>query len=463
MTDLASINERVISKASQEGVSDVECFSLNWRSRAAYIEDSCPNIALADEESGIGVKVAVGKKVGFASATIEQEEDALSALDAAIKIARLSPDDPHFESFPSAKKVTGTVEGVFDKRVAEASSEELMDKAMIVVDSAMDSDGMEVPKGHMRAQEYEFKISNSTGLENGHKGTLLFLSFSSKITEGGKSGEGIEKIYSTQLTGVDFEAIGRKISSRAVNTLNATPFKGKLEAPAIIANVELGQMLLSSVGYALSGENVNKKRSPWADKIGTKMFSDELTIHDKPHLPNAMQSAPIDDEGTPTEDRKLVEKGVLKRFINDHYNAGISNEDAGNGYRRGVGTIEKSYLAPAICSVSNLTIPPGNKSLEDMISEMDKGIYVEKFAAPEVNQFMGAFGLEVRNASIIENGEIKEYVKFALLSGNLYESLGKILAIGNDPDFGGPYLISDSGDTYCPSIAFDGFTLVGQD
>jgi len=267
----------------------------------------------------------------------------------------------------------------------------------------------------------------------------------------------------TRFGGIDFEGIGRKISTRAINTMNARPFKGKLEAPTIISNVELGQMLLSSVASALSGENVNKKRSPWADKLDTKMFSDELSIFDMPLLPNAMQSAPVDDEGTPTKDRELIGKGVLKRFINDHYNAGISDQEAGNGYRRGVGTIEESYLAPAACSVSNLTIPPGNKSLEDMISEMDKGIYVEKFAAPEVNPFMGAFGLEVRNASIIENGELKEYVKFALLSGNLYESLGKVISIGNDVEFGGPYIISDSGDAYCPSIAFDGFMLIGQD
>jgi PmbA protein len=463
MIDLGSVNERVISKASKSGVTDAECFSLRWLSRSAYIEDSRPNIAMDDEEAGIGVKVAIGKKVGFTSATIETEEDALSALEAAIRIAELSPDDSNFVSFPADKKVTGSVDGVYDKAILEATSEELMDKAMIVVDSAMESDGMEVPKGHIRAQEYQFKISNSNGLENGHRGTLLFASFSSKITDGGKSGEGIEKVYSTRITGIDFDGMGKKISTRAVNTLNATPFKGKLEAPTILANVELGQMLLSSVASALSGENVNKKRSPWADKMGTKMFSEDLSIHDRPLLPNAMQSAPIDDEGTPTEDRALIEKGVIKRFINDHYNAGISGQEAGNGYRRGVGTIEKSYLGPAYCSVSNLTIPPGNKSLEDMISELDKGIYVEKFAAPEVNPFMGAFGLEVRNASIIENGELKEYVKFALLSGNLYESLDKIISIGNDLEFGGPYMISDSGDTYCPSIAFDGFMLIGQD
>jgi len=463
MKNLGAINDLVVSKAPSKGTSAIESFTLSWHSKIVYIEDSCPKIAIEDEESGIGVKVAVGKKVGFASSTIEQEEDALVALDAATRIAKLSPEDPYFESFPSATKVTRTVEGVYDKAIPETTSEELMDMAMMVVESAMMSKGMEVPKGFIRTQEYEFMISNSNGLENGHKGTLLFLSFSSKTAENGKSGEGVEKIYSTELKGVDFDSVGKKISTRAINTLNAKPFKGKLEAPTIIANVELGQMLLSSLAFAVSGENVNRKRSPWADKIGTKMFSEELTIQDRPLLPGAMQSAPIDDEGTPAEDRTVIEKGVLKRFINDHYNSKISKQDAGNGYRRGVGTIERSYLSPASCAVSNLTIPQGDKSLDDMIGELDRGIYVEKFAAPEVNQFMGAFGLEVRNASIIEKGELKEYVKFALLSGNLYESLDKILAIGNDPAFGGPYIVSDPGDAYCPSITFDGFTLIGQD
>lgn len=462
MKDLGAINDLVLSKASKEGAS-AECFSMNWQSTSAYIEDSKPNIAMVDEETGIGLKVALGKKQAFTSSTVEQESDVVAAVEAALRIARMSPEDSDFKSLPPAKEVSGSIDGLFDKAILDTTAEDLMDRAMVVVDTAMETEGMEVPKGFIRAQEYEFKIANSNGLENGHKGTLLFLSFSSKIAEGDKTGEGIEKIYSTKLDGIDFEGIGKKIASRALNTMNATPFKGKLEAPTIIANVELGQMLLSSFAYAVSGENVNKNRSPWAEKLGAELFSDELTIEDRPHLPGAMQSALIDDEGSPTEDRTLVEKGVLKSYVNDHYNAGISKQDAGNGYRRGVGTVEKSFLVPVRPSVSNLTIPPGNKSLDDMIGELDEGIIVEKFAAPEVNPYMGAFGLEVRNAGIIENGELKEYVKFCLLTGNLYESLGKVISIGNDPAFGGPWMISDSGDAYCPSITFEAFTLVGQE
>ncbi|MFQ6060553.1 MAG: TldD/PmbA family protein [Thermoplasmata archaeon] len=463
MIDASSANERVISKASKEGISDVECFSLNWRTRCVYIEDSRPSYSIEDEESGIGVKVAVGKRVGFASSSLVKEEDALATLYSAIRIARLSPKDPHFESFPPAKKVRKTVEGVYEKSILETTTEELMDRAISVVQSARETEGVEVPKGMIRTQEYEFRISNSTGLENGHRGTLLFLSFSSKIAKSGKSGEGIEKVYSTGLEEVDFPLIGEKIATRALNTLSAQPFKGKLEAPTIIANVELGQMLLSSLAFAVSGENVNRKRSPWLDKIGSKMFSDELFIEDSPLLPGGMQSAAIDDEGTPTRNRTLIEDGILKRFVYDHYNARISEQEAGNGFRRGVGTIEKSYLAPASCSVSNLTVKPGRKSLEEMIGELDRGIYVEKFAAPEVNQFSGAFGLEVRNAALIEKGETRKFVKFALLTGNLYEALGKILMIGNDCAFGGPYIVSDSGDAYCPSVTFEGFQLVGQE
>ena len=463
MKDLGSINDLVLLKATQEGASSAECFSIRWQSTSAYVEDSRPNIAMVNEETGIGVKVALGKKMGSASTTVEQEGDVTAAVETALRIAKLSPEDPNFETLPSVKEVKGSIKGLYDRTILDATAEDLMDRAMVVVDVAMQREGMEVPKGFIRAQEYEFKISNSNGLENGHKGTLLFLSFSSKIADGGKSGEGIEKLYSTRLEGVDFEGIGTKIADRALNTMNARPFKGKLEAPAIIANSEIGQMLLSSFAYAVSGENVNKGRSPWGDKLGTRLFSEELTIQDRPHLPGAMQSALVDDEGSPTADRTLVDKGVLTSFVNDQYNAGISNQEAGNGYRRGVGTIEKSFMGAVRPAVSNLTIPPGNKSLDDMIGELDKGVIVEKFAAPELNPYMGAFGLEVRNAGVIEKGELKEHVKFCLLSGNLYQSLGKIVSIGNDPGFGGPWMISDPGDAYCPSIAFDGFTLVGQE
>ena len=122
---------------------------------------------------------------------------------------------------------------------------------------------------------------------------------------------------------------------------------------------------------------------------------------------------------------------------------------------------EGSYTRPAETHVSNLVVEPGRKSLDALLAEVDHGVYVEKFAAPEVNEFSGSFAMEVRNATLIKKGELADHVKFALLTGNLYEGLKNVVGIGKDPVATHGFL-STPGCAYVPAMALEGFELVGQ-
>ena len=157
----------------------------------------------------------------------------------------------------------------------------------------------------------------------------------------------------------------------------------------------------------------------------------------------------------------MVEAGTLKSFFADRKHSALIGVPAGNGYRRAVATVEGAYTKPAETEPSNLVVEPGRKSLDALLSEVDSGVYVEKFAAPEVNPFSGSFAMEVRNATLIKKGELADHVKVALLTGNFYDGLKNVVGVGRDLTPTHAFLTAP-GCAYVPPMAFDGFELVGQ-
>ncbi|HEV8594370.1 MAG TPA: TldD/PmbA family protein, partial [Thermoplasmata archaeon] len=370
------------------------------------------------------------------------------------------PEDANFESFPRPEPVRGSVADVYDARIANLAAEDLLDPALAAVNEASKMKGHVVSKAVVRAQEYEYRVANTLGVDAGHKGTLVFAAYYSTLAACKARGEGIAKAYATRLAAVDFPRLGRELVAKAKNTITAKPFEGSYKGPVILQASELGELLMNSVSFALSGEQVSRKRSPWAGKVGQKVAGDNVTIVDRPRMPGGVLSAAVDEEGIPTEDRALVDDGVLLGYANDHYNARRLKDSAGCGLRRGASTVEAAYAQPVSASVSNLTIAPGSGALDDLAADFDEVLVIERFASPSANGVSGAFGLEVRNASLVRNGD-RTPLKFALLTGNVYEGLKHVIAIGGDVSPASE-LAGQTGIAYVPSVAFEGFELVGM-
>src|SRR5207245_9301550 len=146
------------------------------------------------------------------------------------------------------------------------------------------------------------------------------------------------------------------------------------------------------VGSAGKGEDAHKGRAQWAGKVGREIASAGVTIRDRGRMAGGVASGVADDEGNATRDRTLVETGTLKSFFADRKHAPLIGVPPGNGYRRAVATVEGAYTRPAETEPSNLVVEPGRKSLDALLAEVDAGVYVEKFAAPEGNPFSGSFG-----------------------------------------------------------------------
>jgi PmbA protein len=214
-------------------------------------------------------------------------------------------------------------------------------------------------------------------------------------------------------------------------------------------------MLMSSAGSALSAENVHRRRSAWMGKMGGEVASQSITLTDDPGDGRGMLSSSYDDEGVPASKKTLVDKGILRSYLFDSYNAGLeSMEPSGNGIRRRPEDAQGIYLDLIGVWPLNLVLTPGTKTREELIASVDEGVMIERFAYPEVNPITGAFGLEVRCGRIIKNGEIVQTIDRALLVGNMFEALRNVREVANDSTV----------FKYCvvPTVCFDGIELVGS-
>ncbi len=447
-------------RARSEGAEAAEAYALTFHSRSVYIEDDVPKVAEDRSETGLGLRVADGKRVAFSSTTLDASEDVDAAVHSAVAGLKRVPEDPDFSGFPT-EPGRGAVSGAWDAGTAGMDVAGLLEAAKAFTDAATEPKETSVPKAIFRIQDYQFRIANSNDVDASHRGTLVFAYLTAKRGSKGKFGEGIGKALNTSIRGIDFAALGATVARRAAENRRARAFKGKLAGIAVLDPMDLGEMFLGTVGSAVNGEDVHKGRSPWAGKVGQEVASIGVTIRDRPRMPGGLASGVADDEGNATRDRTLVEAGILKAFIADRKHAALIRVPAGNGYRRAVATVEGAYTRPAETEPSNLVVEPGRRAVGELVRDVDAGVYVEKFASPEVNPFSGAFAMEVRNATLIQKGELKDHVKVALLTGNFYDGLKKVVGVGRDLAASHAFLTAP-GCAYVPPIAFEGFELVGQ-
>ncbi len=164
----------------------------------------------------------------------------------------------------------------------------------------------------------------------------------------------------------------------------------------------------------LSGSSIQQKRSFLEDKLEKKVGSKLLTINSNPHLKRGLASTAWDGEGMATVRRPVFDKGVLKTFFLDTYYA------------------SKLGVDPTTSSKSNLIWEAGVRSVNEMIKEMTRGIYITSFLGGNSNSTTGDFSLGIKG-HLVENGKIVHPVSEMNMAGNHLEFWGNLAEVGNDP------------------------------
>ncbi|MGM0480806.1 MAG: metalloprotease TldD [Pseudomonadota bacterium] len=196
--------------------------------------------------------------------------------------------------------------------------------------------------------------------------------------------------------------------------------------PVVLGAGWPGVLLHEAVGHGLEGDFNRKGSSAYAGKIGEKVASELCTIVDDGTLQDRRGSMSIDDEGTESGYNVLIEKGVLKGYMQDKVNAGLMNMPVtGNGRR-------ESYAHLPMPRMTNTYMLAGEHQPDEIIASVKRGIYAPQFAGGQVDITSGQFVFSASEAYLIEDGKITTPVKGATLIGNGPDAMSQVSMVGND-------------------------------
>lgn len=222
----------------------------------------------------------------------------------------------------------------------------------------------------------------------------------------------------------DIEEFGRNIGEKAVRLLDAKP------APSgrfpVIADPELtGVLIHEALGHAVEGDLILQNDSILKDKLGEQIASDIVNIFDDASLRQGFGYYPYDVEGVKTAPNQLVKDGKLVSLLN-------SRETASKLGMKSSGNARSLIADQPIVRMSNTYLQPGDNTFEELIEDIDDGIYLKGSRGGQVDTGKGIFQFNAAEGYLIENGEIKTPLRDVSLSGNILETLKNIDAIGND-------------------------------
>ena len=169
-----------------------------------------------------------------------------------------------------------------------------------------------------------------------------------------------------------------------------------------------------------------RNREHGRKRIGQKVASDLCTVIDDGTIASRRGSLNVDDEGTPTSRTVLIERGILRGYLQDRLNSGLMKMAAtGNGRRQGYGSIPLPRM-------TNTFMLAGQDDPAEIVRSVPRGLFAKHFGGGQVDITSGKFVFSATEAYLIEDGKVTAPVKGATLIGNGPETMQRVKMIGHD-------------------------------
>lgn len=404
---------------------NVEVYVEKENSMDIDIQKNMVSFAKEDFSYGIGVRIIVEGKMGFSYTTnIDKINE---TVENAVFNSKSNIADENFVLAQKSKYEE--VKGILDKKIESLQIEEYLEFAKTMVNAVEDAN-CEPTSGGVSAGYGETLILNSNDVYCHDKSSV----FSGFIAVNAEENGEISTAYegkSSRNYDVDPLWIAENASKIARDSLKGESIETK--DIDVLLDYRAASGLLGSFINALNADNVQRGRSIFANEIGNEVVSSALNIYDDGTHDGGLGSSKCDGEGTPSQKTPIIEDGVLKNFIYDLYTAKKGNtESTGNGMRA-------SFADMPAVSLSNFIL-----EFKDLVEipEIEEGVLVtDVLGAHTANPISGDFSVEANNAFKIENGEIRDPVKKAMLSGNIFGLMKDASGVSGEIRQMGPFVI----------------------
>jgi len=456
--------EQVLASIMTHDVDYADLYFQASRFESWTLEDGIVTDGVHSVEQGVGARAVSGEKSGFAYS----DEIALSPLQEAATAARAIARQGQDKGVKAWTRSAGhrlylptdPLGSLGDKAKVELL--EMLDREARQFDPRVKEVIASLAGGYD-----SILLAATDGTHAADVRPLVRLNVSVIVEQDGRreqgsAGGGCRRDYQYFIDEDRGIGYAKEAVRQALVNLEAKP------APAGTMQVVLGSgwpgiLLHEAIGHGLEGDFNRKGTSAFSGCVGERVASDLCTVVDDGTLEHRRGSLNVDDEGVPSENTVLIEKGVLKGYMQDKLNARLMGvASTGNGRR-------ESYAHLPMPRMTNTYMLPGQHAPEEIIASVKNGLYAVNFGGGQVDITSGKFVFSASEAYMIEDGKITYPVKGATLIGNGPDVLQRVTMVGND-------LALDPGVGTCgkegqsvpvgvgqPTLLVDGLTVGGTD
>jgi PmbA protein len=407
----------LLAEAEREGAKEAEVVGVIGRSVDVDLRKDEIELASESFHRGLGLRAVVNGAVGFSSTSdmARLPEVAKSA----VRSSRARGADESWRSLPLPERIR-LPENIYDPSLEDITPESCLDIAMGLLNGCLQVKGAQPLSGGLTCVSGTEFVLNSHGIELSERSTVMHASIEA-IAKGEDVATGSE-FHNSRLLKSQLQEVGRAAAEMAKGSLGGIKAENGT-VDVLLKPLAFVELLEYTFVPAISSDNVQKGRSPLADKVGERIASESLCIIDDGLLSGGMGSSAFDGEGTASQKTPVIDKGHLLGFLYDSYTAGKAGKrSTGNAARSGYSEIPR-------VSIRNLIV--GSDEPFDLLSDT-RGVLVNSLiGAHTANPISGDFSVEARNSFYVAPGEDSRPIRSLMLAGNIFELLREI-DVGTD-------------------------------
>lgn len=448
--ELQEFAVKVVRRAESLGADAAEVFVRHGIETDIEVRNGEIDKLVEGGPKSVGVRVWRGDRSASTYGTDFSHGVVDRLISDALSLADLMDPVPEAALADADEMATGDVPelDLLDATVATVPASDKLAIAREVERVALDHDARITTSGGAAYGDIVMAraLANSHGFSAGYESSFVSLQVEVIADDdGGKKRNGAWYTFARHRDDLlTPEEVGQVAAERALRQLGAGPIE-TAKMP-VVFDPYMAASLIGTLFGVLRGAAIERRSSYLVDRIGERVGSELLTIIDDPLLPRAPGSRPYDGEGLPARRTTFVDAGVLRSYAMNSFNARkLGMQPTGHASRPASGSPGESS--------SNLYLAAGDRTPEEIISDIEHGFYCESMMGFGFNPATGDFS---RGASgrLIENGKLTLGVSEITVSGNFADIFANLDAVGSD--------LRHERSTSSPTIRIREMTVAGS-
>lgn len=432
MDKLYILTEKIIEKLKAAGADMAYCTAESGETREFNVDGGEFSLFRTLFDNSLTITAFIGGKKGTVGLNSFEDDKVDEAVKNCIAAAESSESDPAWTLAPDSG------EKHFKKGAVEPDLNGLFDRSAELCETIKRDFPLIVVEQMIVTHETSHAVYRNT---NGAVYTTDAGYYNFDLMFSAHEGEQGSSFFSSGVICdnldhpvVELGSIKRDLED-VQKQIYTTPTEGKFTGTMLLSPGCLADFMGSIVGKFASDTTILEGTSIWKDAIGETVADERISVSFAPHAEGIVCGQSYTTEGFVAEDFDFIKNGKLESFVASLY---IANKTGVQRAKNGGGS---------------MVIAAGDKSLDDIIAGIEKGILVGRFSGGDPAQ-NGDFSGVAKNSFLIENGKIVGAASETMIAGNLAEMLKNLVAISKERVYDGYSIL--------PYAAFDGITVSGK-